>query len=149
MKHLNKNLAFCLLGICIVLSACSKKSNPTPPSTNNFGGLNATWETTTWGGIANDDLSFVISSSGTDGVVSAVGSPSYNFAVGDKIFTNLVKNANGTFSGMGKYTYGVNSVNSATRAANITLQNNNTQITVDYPEIDSDFPEVIYVYQKQ
>ena len=62
---------YCLMGFCIIFSACSKKSNPTPPA--GLGGLVATWQTTSWGGIANDDLSFVVSSGSTTALVSEVG----------------------------------------------------------------------------
>jgi hypothetical protein len=106
------------------------------------------WTTPDWGGVADNPLTFNIDATSATGVITAVGSSSFGFAVGDKLFTNITANANGTYSCMGKYTYGTNNSSSSTRSATLSLQNNNTQLTADYPALNSDFPEIIYVYQK-
>ncbi len=148
MKHLNKRLLFCILIAVTVFSSCSKSGNAKPQNTTNLSALNGIWSVPAWGGVANNTLAFVIQADSTTGVVSQIGSNPFGFAVGDKIFTNIAVSGTGTYSCTGKYTYGTNSTNSSTRSAVMTLQNNNTQLTVDYPAINSSFPEIIYIYQK-
>jgi len=145
MKTMFKSLLI-IIAACITLSACSKKSNVTP-SGGDLGPLYSTWSTPAFGGVNNNALTFAVSSGTTTATITQVGSSPFGFAVGDQIFTNLKASGTG-YTGMGKYTYGSNSQNSGMRAVNITLQNNNTQLTADYPALNSSFPEIIYVYQR-
>jgi len=101
-----------------------------------------------WGGVNNNYLSFSVDPTAATGTVTKVGSQPFNFAIGDKLLTNIIYNAPGRFNATGKFTYGANNSSTKTRAAIITLQNNNTQMTIDYVAIDADFPEIFYVFQQ-
>jgi hypothetical protein len=145
MKSYLKSPLCLIIGATLLLFSCSKKSdnNNTPAADP----IVATWTTSAFGGVSSNPLSFKVNSGATTGTVSSVGSSPFGFAVGDQIFTDLKASGAG-YTGMGKYTYGASSENSGTRAVNITLQNNGSQLTADYPAINASFPEIVYVYQK-
>lgn len=140
-----KPLFFTLL---IITFLSCKKSTTTNPVTNT-GPLNGTWAVSAWGGVNGNPLAFVANTTPKTGVVTQVGSQPFGFAVGDQLFSNITVSGTGTYTCTGKYTYGANNSTSGTRAANLSLQNNGTQLTADYPAISSSFPEIIYIYQKQ
>lgn len=145
MKPIYKTL-FPIVIVCLVLASCSKKSNPKPAG--NISALATSWTVTAWGGVAGNPLSFTINKSTAVGKVTAVGTQPFGFAIGDQIFTNITANGDGTYSAKGKYTYGTNSSSSGTRNCTMSLQNNNTQLTVFYPALNSSFPDVTYIYQQ-
>jgi len=126
MKPIYKTL-LPLVVVCLVLVSCSKKSNPKPAG--DISVLATSWTVTTWGGVANNPLSFTINKSTAIGTVTSVGTQPFGFAVGDQLYTNITANSNGTFSAKGKYTYGANNASSSTRNCTLSLQNNNTQLT--------------------
>ncbi len=132
----------------IMLIASCKKSDTQSGTADALASLNGSWYTSAWGGVNNNSLTFVISSSAATGVITQIGSQTFNFAVGDMLLQNITAGSNGTYNCIGKYTYGTNNQSTSTRAAVLTLQNNNTQLTVDYPALNASFPEIVYVYQK-
>ena len=139
--------AFFFLLIAIVATFGCKKAASTKP-TNNLSLLNGSWNVSAWGGVAGNYIDFTISESTGIGTVTFLDSQPFGFVVGDKLFTDIVYTSAGKYSATGKYTYGTDNTSSGTRAVILTLQNNNTQLTADYPAINSDFPELIYVFQQ-
>lgn len=136
---------FFLILFIIAFLSCKKSISPTPAVSTDP--LNGTWTISAWGGVNGNVLKFIANTDLKAGVVTQVGSQSFGFAVGDQLFSNIV--TSGTYTYTGKYTYGTNNTTSGTRACVLSLQNSNTQLTADYPALNSSFPEIIYVYQKQ
>lgn len=128
--------------------SCSKHAKPEITPTGNLGAIATNWHTSSWGGVSNNYLIFKIDAATASATVSSVSVQSFGFAAGDKLLTGIKANSDGSFSCTGKYTYGTNSESSGTRPCTITLQNSNTQMTIDYPAINASFPRVVYVYQK-
>jgi len=145
MKTLYKTL-LPVIAVCIILVSCSKKSDTKPAG--DISALGTSWTVSAFGGVSGNPLSFSISKSTAIGTVTSVGTQPFGFAVGDQIFTNITANSNGTYSAKGKYTFGTNSSSSGTRNCTMSLQNNNTQLTVFYPALNSSVPDITYVYQQ-
>jgi len=140
--------AFFFLLIATMATFSCKKSANTKPKTNNLALLEGGWYSADWGGVNNNYVAFTISDTTASGTVTYSGPQSYNFNVGDKMFTNIVYNSPGTYTAQGKYTYGTDNSSTGMRAVTLSLQNNNTQLTADYPALNADFPEIIYVFQQ-
>ena len=136
-----------LLVILIITFISCKKS-----STKQSGTLDGTWTTNNWGGVSGNVCTWMVSSNATTGVITQLGNQPFNFSVGDQLYSNITASGTGTYNATGKYTYGVNNAQSATRPCTLTL-NNSTTLTADYPPITSGvnagFGEIIYVFQKQ
>ena len=137
-----------MVAVIATAFSCSKHSETEVTPAGIPDALATTWHTSSWGGVSNNYLIFKIDAGTASGMVNIVSVQSFGFAIGDKILTGIKANADGSFSATGKYTYGTNSESSGTRACTMTLQNNNAQLTIDYPAINASFPEVVYVYQK-
>ncbi len=127
--------------------SCKKSDTAKQAST-----LDGTWSTNMWGGVSGNVCTWMVSSNATTGVITQLGSQPFNFSVGDQLYSNITSSGTGTYNATGKYTYGVNNAQSATRPCTLTL-NNSTTLTADYPPITSGvntgFGEIIYVFQKQ
>ena len=126
----------------------SETTKPKNPANINLSVLEGSWYNSDWGGVSGNYTAFVINDTTATGTVSYAGPESYNFNVGDKMFTNIVYKSAGTYTAQGKYTFGTDNSSTAMRDVNITLQNNNTQLTADYPALNANFPEIIYVFQQ-
>ena len=137
-----------MVAVIAMAFSCSKHSKTEVTPAGIPDALATTWHTSTWGGVNGNYLVFKIDAATASGTVNIVSVQSFGFAIGDKILTGIKANSDGSFSATGKYTYGTNSESSGTRPCTITLQNNGTQLTIDYPAINAQFPEVVYVYQK-
>ena len=135
------------LALLLVSVFSCTKDNSTKV-TNNLTVISGSWTVSAWGGINGNPLTFSIDATAATGTVTQVGSQPFGFAIGDQLLTNIVYSSSGSYNATGKYTYGPNNATSGTRAAIITLQNSNTQLTIDYPALNSSFPEITYVYQK-
>ncbi|RZJ77391.1 MAG: hypothetical protein EOO20_28900 [Chryseobacterium sp.] len=101
--------------------------------------------------MSNNNLKFRITENGGvgTGVITEIGSSSFGFAVGDEIYRAIGKTGTGTYTALGKYTYGPGNQSSGYRNSILELQNNNTQLKVTQPALNASFPEIIYIYQKQ
>jgi len=148
MKIIYKSLLLLFIATSVTFSSC-KKSGTTPKTNNgNLDALSGPWEITAWGGVQGNILNFTVDATAATGTITQVGTQPFGYAVGDKLFTSIIYNSPGRYNATGKFTYGTNNASSKTRAVILTLQNNNTQVTIDYPAIDADFPEIIYIFQK-
>ncbi len=138
------------IGLLITATIFScKKNNTGNKATNNLGALNGTWVNTSFGGINGNVIKFVVNPDDTTGVITQLGSSAFGFTTGETLFSGITPTGSGTYSSMGTYTFGTNNATTSTRSDVMTLQNNDTQLTVDYPALNVSFPEIIYVYQKQ
>ncbi|MDQ2719981.1 MAG: hypothetical protein M3Z26_09535 [Bacteroidota bacterium] len=139
-----------LPAILLVTFISCKKSDT---KTQNPGTLNGTWTTTNWGGVSGNVCTWTVSSNATTGLITQLGSQPFNFSTGDQLYFNIAASSAGSYTAMGKYTYGVNNAQSSTRPCTLSLSNNNSTLTADYPPITSGvnagFGEIVYVYQKQ
>ena len=135
-----------LIGLAaIMLCSCSKKNTPAPST--DISVLATSWSTNEWGGVSGDVLTFAVDKSTAKGTVTGISGGGYGFAVGTVIFSNIKGNGDGTFSCSGTYNpSGTDGL--STRAATMSLQNNNTQLTVYYPAINSSYPAITYIYQQ-
>ncbi len=128
--------------------SCKKSDNATQTSS-----LNGTWTTTTWGGVNGNVCTWTVNSNATTGTITQLGSQTFNFSVGDQLYSGITSSGTGTYNATGKYTYGVNNAQSGSRPCTLTLSNNNTTLTANYPPITSGtnagFGEITYVFQKQ
>ena len=138
-----------LAALLIMAFISCKKSDAAKQS----GTLSGTWTTTNWGGVNGDVCTWTVSSDATTGTIKQLGSQTFNFSVGDQLFSDIKASSTGTYSATGKYTYGVNNAQSSTRPCTLTLSNNNNTLVADYPPITSGvnagFVEIIYIFQKQ
>ena len=148
MKHLKLTLIMCLAIAGISLTSCSKSNDTKPVTKSNLSLIQGDWYTSGWGGVDGNYFGFNLATGSTTALVTLVGNQPFNFAVGDQMFTGLTLQSNGSYTGMGKYTYGTNNASTGIRAVVITLQNSNTQMTADYPAINASFPEITYIFQK-
>ncbi len=135
------------IGSILMITSC-KKSNSGSGNTDALAKLNATWVNTAYGGVNNNTIKVSINSTTSTGTVTEIGAQNFGIVVGDLFFTGITAGTGGAFNGTGLYTYSPGN-QKATRAVVLTLQNNNTQLTADYPALNASFPEIIYVYQKQ
>jgi hypothetical protein len=114
-----------------MLSSCSKSDTVTPKTTNNISLVVGDWEVSEWGGVNGDFLVFSISASSAAGTVTDITGQGYGFAVGNTIYSDIKANSDGTYSCNASYSAN-GSGTLSTRAATMSLQNNNTQLTVYY-----------------
>lgn len=138
-----------IIALAALVCSCKKSKSDQQQQGNNLGALNATWVNSSWGGVSGDVIKFTISTDATSGTITQLGTPAYGYSVNEVIFTGITPAGSGTYNCMGEYRYGTNYTTVGTRNAVMTLQNSNSQLTVDYPAINASFPEIIYVYQKQ
>lgn len=92
------------------------------------------WSTNIWYGVSGDICTFSVSSNANTGVITQLGSQPFNFSVGDILFSNITNVAPGSYTALGKYTFGTNNLVVGSTAASLTLQSNNTQLLVQYSE---------------
>jgi len=146
MKTKSFFLSFVLIAMSVFISC--KKSDKQSTNIDTLVALNATWVNSAYGGVNSNPIKISINSSTGVGTVTSVGSQNFGIAVGDQFFTNITAGSSGTYNAIGEYTYG-SSFQKGTRPVVLSLQNNNTQLTADYPAINASFPEIIYIFQKQ
>jgi hypothetical protein len=144
MKTLYKTPILMLLAI-ITLSSCSKKKDVTP--TLDISLLAGNWATSQWGGVTNNTLIFTIDKTSDKGTVDAIRYNGYGFTPGSVIYSDIKANSDGTYSCSGSYS-AIGSSALSTRSATMSLQNNNTQLTVYYPALNSSYPAITYVFQQ-
>ena len=113
--------------LIMAIISCSKKSNTAQPAT-----LTGTWSANNWGGVSGNICTFSVSSGSTTGIITQLGVQTFNFSVGDHLYSNITASVNGTYSATGKYTYGNGNSNVGAATATMTLQNNNTLLLVEY-----------------
>lgn len=145
-----KTLFKSILATILILAFIScKKSN----TTTQAGTLSGTWTTNVWGGVSGNVCTWTVSANATTGTITQLGSQTFNFSVGDQLYSGITSSGTGTYNATGKYTYGVNNSQSSTRPCTLTLSNNNTTLTAYYPSITSGanagFGPITYVFQKQ
>jgi flagellar basal body L-ring protein FlgH len=140
---------FLIMIAVALLSVCGKSDTPKPATTatNNISLVAGDWVTTQWGGVTNDILVFTVSSTSYNAKVANLYGSSHGFATGDVIYSNIKANSDGTYSCNASYSAN-GSGTLSTRAATMSLQNNNTQLTVYYPEINDSFPAITYIFQQ-
>ena len=144
MKTIYKTPILMLLAV-ITLCSCSKKSTPAPST--DISVLATNWSTNQWGGVVGDMLIFTIDKMTSTGTVDAISGSGYGFTTGTVIYSNIKANGDGTFSCSGSYNPS-GTAGFSTRSATMSLQNNNTQLTVYYPAINTSYPAITYVYQQ-
>ena len=130
----------------MTLASCGKKDTVKPPLTD-INVLATNWVTREWGGVSNNVLLFTIDKTTAKGMVDAISGDGYGFTTGTVIYSNIKPNGDGTFSASGSYTP-TGSDGMLTRSATMSLQNNNTQLTVYYPALNASYPAITYVYQQ-
>jgi hypothetical protein len=148
MKTIYKISIFLLLASATFCS-CSKKDTPkpTPTPTADISVLATNWVTNQWGGVAGNYLIFTIDKITFKGTVDDITGDGYGFTVSTVIYSDIKPNGDGTYSCSGSYNpLGTDGLSS--RAATMSLQNNNTQLTVYYPAINSSYPAITYIYQQ-
>lgn len=118
-----------LAAILIMAFISCKKSDTAKPAT-----LSGTWSTNNWGGITGNICTWTVGTNASAGIVSKLGSQTFNFSIGDQIYSNITAAGTGTYNAMGKYTYGAGNTNVGHAQATMTLQNNNTQLYVHYAQ---------------
>ncbi|MEO8861261.1 MAG: hypothetical protein ABI358_07545, partial [Ginsengibacter sp.] len=138
-----------LAAVLIMAFISCKKSDTTKPA----GTLNGTWTTNNWSGVNGNVCTWAVSTDATTGTITQLGSQTANFSVGDQLYSSIGASSTDTYNATGKYTYGVNNAQSATRPCTLTLSNNNMTLTANYPPIttgvNTGFGTIIYVFQKQ
>ncbi len=138
-----------LAAILIMAFISCKKSDTTKPA----GTVSGTWTTTIWGGINGNVCTWNAGANATTGTITKLGSQTFNFSVGDQLYSSITASGTGIYNATGKYTYGANNAQSGTRPCTLTLSNNNNTLTADYPPITSGvntgFGEIIYIFQRQ
>jgi hypothetical protein len=144
MKTIYKTSILMLLTV-ITLASCAKKNNVTPAPDISL--LAGNWSVNQWGGVDGDVLTFTIDKTTAVGTVDAISGDGFGFAAGTVIYSDIKANADGTYSCSGSY-FPTGSGTLATRSATMSLQNNNTQLTVFYPAINSSYPAITYIYQQ-
>jgi hypothetical protein len=144
MKTIYKTSILMLLAV-ITLASCAKKNNVTPAPGISL--LAGNWSVNQWGGVSGDVLIFTIDKTTAVGTVDAISGNGFGFATGDVIFSDITANADGTYSCTASYS-ATGSGPLSTRSATMSLQNNNTQLTVYYPAINSSYPAITYVFQQ-
>ena|ERR1700743_223284 len=144
MKAIYKTSILMALAI-FTLASCSKKETSKPSTDISL--LAGSWVTNYWGGVQGDDLTFSVDKTTFKGTVTAISGAGYGFTTGTVIFSNIKPNGDGTYSCSGSYNpSGTDGLQ--TRAATMSLQNNNTQLTVYYPALNADYPAITYIYQQ-
>jgi len=144
MKIVYKTSILMLLAI-VTLSSCSKKNNVAPAPDISL--LAGNWATGQWGGVINNTLIFTIDKTTAKGIVDANRYDGPGFTPGSVMFSNIKANSDGTYSCTGSYP-GSGTDGVLTRSATMSLQNNNTQLTVYYPAVNSSYTAVTYVFQQ-
>ena len=145
MKNLYKTLLMLLLTLGVMLSACSKKSDPKP--SGDLSAVSGDWTITAWGGEDGNPLNFTIDAKTGIGTITYLSVDKFNYKVGDQLYFNIKTNGDGTYSAKGKFTYGTDNANTSIRDCTLSLQNDGKQLTAEYPAITG-FPKIIYIYQK-
>ncbi len=130
--------------VIVTLASCAKKKLVAP--TPDISLLAGNWATTQWG-VYNNTLIFTIDKTTAKGTVDAISNNGFGFVVGDTIFSEIKANSDGTYSCFGWYSP-TGSGPLSTRSATMSLQNNNTQLTVYYPALNAAFPAITYVFQQ-
>jgi len=128
----------------VALCSCTKKSNVKPSAGITL--LAGNWATNEWG-VINNTLIFTIDKTTAKGTVDAISNNGFGFTVGATIFSEIKANGDGTYSCQASYSPD-GSTNLSTRSATMSLQNNNTQLTVYYPAINASYPAITYVFQQ-
>jgi hypothetical protein len=146
MKIIYKTSIVILLAL-VTLSACSKKNNVTPTAPVDISVLATNWITDQWGGVPGNYLIFTIDKTTAKGTVATILGNVGAFTPGTVIFSNIKPNSDGTYSCSGSYNL-TGSDGLSTRSATMSLQNNNTQLTVFYPAINASYPAITYVFQQ-
>jgi hypothetical protein len=144
MKTIYKTSTLMLLAL-VILSSCSKKNTPAPST--DISVLATNWVTDQWGGVNDNVLLFTIDKTTAKGTVDAISGNGFGFTGGTVIYSNIKPNGDGTFSCSGSYNPS-DSDGLLTRNATMSLQNNNTQLTVYYPALNSSYPAITYIYQQ-
>jgi hypothetical protein len=144
-----KTLFKSILAAILILAFISCKKSDT---TKQTGTLSGTWTTTSWGGVNGNVCTWTTSTDISTGTITQLGSQTFNFAVGDQLYSNIPASG-GAYNATGKYTYGTNNSQSGTRPCTLTLSNNNNTLTANYPPITSGvntgFGTIIYIFQRQ
>jgi hypothetical protein len=149
MKNFHKNLLLLLFVAGLGFASCSKDNTTSPAKkASALSPLNGSWYISGYGGNANTNLTFSIDTVAATGTVTQITGQAYGLAIGDKFFTNIIYNAPGRYNATAEYTYGTNNTTKGTRAAILTLQNNNTQLSVEYPALNADFPDITYIFRQ-
>jgi hypothetical protein len=145
MKTIFKPSILVLLAV-VMLASCSKKDSVKPTTSTGISLVAGNWATTEWG-VTNNTLIFTIDKTTAKGTVDAISNNGFGFVVGDTIFSEIRANSDGTYSCSASYS-ATGSGPLSVRNATMSLQNNNTQLTVYYPALNSSFPAITYVFQQ-
>jgi hypothetical protein len=140
---------FLIMIAVALLSVCGKSDAPAPATTptNNISLVAGDWAVTAWGNVSGDELIFSVSASTASGTVTDLTGDGFGFATGDIIYSDIKANGDGTYNCSASYSANGSGTLSK-RAATMSLQHNNTQLTVYYPEINPSFPAITYIFQQ-
>jgi hypothetical protein len=137
-----------LIAIALVTATACKKSSNTNPA-NPLAAVNANWKNTNWGGVANNDIVIKIDQTSATGVIQSIGAQTFNYVVGETIFSSIAATANASvFNCNAIFKYGAGNQTTANTTATITLQGNGSQILIHYTAAAGIQPPD-YVYTKQ
>jgi hypothetical protein len=141
---MKKILLFCMT--VTSLFGCSK--DDTSPA-NPLAPLNGNWINNNWGGTAGNQIVININQNAASGSIVSIGSQSYNFSVGEVIFSNISKNSTNPsrFDCNAIFKYGPSNTQIANTTATITLQNSQ-EILISYTAFAGIQPPD-YMYTKQ
>jgi hypothetical protein len=144
IKTMKKILFYCLTAIALI--SCGK--DDTAPA-NPLAALNGNWANNSWGGTSGNQIVIAINQNAATGSIVSLGSQTYNFSVGEVIFSNITRNSanSSLFNCNAIFKYGPGNTQTANTTATITLQNNQ-QILVQYTAAAGIQPPD-YTYTKQ
>ncbi len=144
-----KKCIYCIAVSIALLSATACKKSSTSNPANPLAAVNANWKNTNWGGAANNDIVIKIDQTAATGVIQFLGAQTFNFAVGETIFSNIAATTNASvFNSNAIFKYGAGNMSTANTTATITLQGSGTQILIHYTAAAGIQPPD-YLYTKQ
>jgi hypothetical protein len=148
MKYIYNSVLFFLF-ISSALLSCSKDTSELPPKIVYPEVLNGTWTSNQFEGIVGDTLTFTISSSISGSVINKFVGFNGISKPGDIYMSDESPLITGDFYCILRYYFvSGNTIYGYPRNATISLQNNNTQMTVALLDDGPGYPAVTYVYQK-
>jgi hypothetical protein len=144
-----KKYIYFMVVATVMLSATACKKSSTTDTANPLAAVNANWKNINWGGVANNDIVIKIDQTAATGVIQSIGTQTFNYTVGETIFSNITATANASvFNCAAIFKYGAGNMSTANTTATITLQGSGTQILIHYTAAAGIQPPD-YVYTKQ
>lgn len=149
MKPIYRSILLLLFAYSTALLSCSKDTSELPPKIVHGEVLNGTWTSNQFEGIVGDTLTFIISDTILGSVINKLVGFSEVYKPGDMYIIDYGALTTGDFfCSLGYYFRDASGTYRYPRNAVISLQNNNTQMTVALVDGGPSYPAVTYVYQK-